>query len=405
MLAGKRIAFGISGSIASYKAAEIASRLTQDGALVDAILTQSAAKFITPLAIRSLTRRPVFTDMFDAASGLAEEHVELARSADVMLIAPATATTIARLANGLADDVVSLTALATRAPLVLAPAMDSQMWEHPATQANIEQLGRRGVLMVGPAEGRLASGRMGRGRLETTGAIIGALGEALGRGGDLARYRLVVTAGGTKEPIDPVRYLGNHSSGKMGYAVAEAARNRGAHVTLVSAPTGLEPLYGVAMINVRTAADMRDAVLDACAHADGLIMAAAVADFRPAHTAEQKLKKHKSGLTLELEGTADILEAVQRAGLDLVRVGFAAESERLIEHAADKLRRKELALIVANDITASDAGFGTDTNRVVILHADGRAEPLPLMTKYEVALELLDRVRPLLERSQTDSRP
>jgi phosphopantothenoylcysteine decarboxylase/phosphopantothenate--cysteine ligase len=404
MLAGKRIAFGITGSIASYKAAEIASRLTQAGALVDAILTPSATQFITPLAVRSLTRRPVFTAMFDSGSGLAEEHVELARHADVMLIAPATASTIARLAHGLADNMVSLTALATRAPIVIAPAMDSQMWENAATQFNIDQLRRRGVALVGPAEGRLASGRVGQGRLETTESILGAVSLALGQSGDLAGYRLVISAGGTKEPIDPVRFLGNHSSGKMGYALAEAARDRGAQVTLIAAPTDLLAPYGIAIRRVGTAAQMCDAVLEECARADALIMAAAVADFRPARMASQKIKKHEGGLTLELETTTDILEAVKIAGLDLVRIGFAAESEGLLAHAADKLQRKELALIAANDITAGDAGFGADTNRVVLLHRDGRSESLPLMSKYDVALQLLDRLRPLLERRRAAGR-
>jgi phosphopantothenoylcysteine decarboxylase / phosphopantothenate---cysteine ligase len=398
LLEGKRIVLGISGSIASYKAADLASKLTQAGALLDAILTPSAAKFITPLAIRGLTRRSVFVDMFDEDNVLAEEHVELARAADAVLIAPATADTIARLAHGRADDMLSLTVLATTAPILIAPAMDSLMWTNAATQENVRKLELRGVTLVGPAQGHLASGRSGAGRLESTENIIGALRAVLGRTGDLAGYHLVVTAGGTQEPIDPVRYVGNHSSGKMGYAIAEAARDRGADVTLVRAPTALPDPYGVLTIAVSTAAEMCEAVLSACRRADALIMAAAVADFRPRKAVAQKIKKDGAELELVLDPTNDVLEAVQGAGLDLVRVGFAAESQDLLAHAEDKLRRKGLALIAANDITASDAGFGVDTNRVVLLDAEGGSEALPLMTKYEVAEHLLGRLRPLLSK-------
>jgi phosphopantothenoylcysteine decarboxylase / phosphopantothenate---cysteine ligase len=397
MLADRRIVLGVTGSIAAYKAADLASHLTQAGALVDAVLTPQAARFITPLALRSLTRRPVFLDMFDPDSELAEQHVEIARSADAVLVAPATASTIAHLAHGIADDMVTLTALATRAPLLVAPAMDSQMWEHPATQANVELLRSRGVTILGPATGRLASGRLGAGRLESLEAILAALAATIGRDGDLAGYRLLVTAGGTREPIDPVRYVGNHSTGKMGFAVAEAARDRGAEVTLISAATGLGDLHGVQITPVETASEMCAAVLAACAGADGLVMAAAVADFRPRLTEVQKIKKSGAGLRLDLEPTPDILEQVGRLQTDLVRIGFAAESENLITNAADKLRRKQLDLIAANDITAPDAGFGADTNRVVLIDKHGTREELPLLPKYEVANRLLDRIQPLLK--------
>ncbi len=407
MLRGKRIVQGITGSIASYKAADIASKLTQAGAMVDAILTPSAIQFITPLAIRGVTRRPVFSDMFDVNSELAEQHVELARAADAVLIAPATADSIARLAHGNAGDLLCLTVLATTAPVLVAPAMDAQMWANEATQENVRTLEQRGFSVVGPAEGRLASGRIGKGRLETTETILGALSTVLGYKGDLAGYRLVVTAGGTKEPIDPVRYIGNHSSGKMGYAIAEAARDRGASVTLVTAPTALTDPYGVRLVSAPTAAAMRDAVVAESRSADALIMAAAVADFRPKDRAGQKIKKTPGmqELGLELETTDDILEAVGREGHDVVRVGFAAESQDLLENAAVKLRRKGLALIAANDITAEDAGFGVDTNRVVILDAEGGTETLPLLSKYEVAHHLLSRLLPLLPpRRLGDSR-
>jgi len=405
MLSGKQIVLGITGSISAYKAADLASKLTQAGALVDAVLTPSAVRFITPLALRSLTHRPVFVDMFDPQSEFAEQHVELARRADALLVAPATASTIARLAQGLGDDMVSLTALATTAPVLIAPAMDSQMWEHPATQDNLQLLRARGVTIVGPASGRLASGRRGLGRLESADAILGALSSLLGKSEDLAGYCLVVTAGGTQEAIDPVRYVGNHSSGKMGFAIAEAARDRGADVTLISAKSDLPDLYGAQTVRVGTAAEMCAAVLAACDRADGLIMAAAVADFRPRSLSNQKIKKTGQALVLELEPTMDILEEVRRSGNDLVRVGFAAESEDLLSHAAEKLQRKDLDLIAANDITARDAGFGADDNRVVLLDREGNRDEWPLLPKYDVAHRLLDRMAPLLKRRRQQQVP
>ena len=403
-LAGRTIILGISGSIACYKAADIASKLVQAGATVDACMTPAATRFITPLAVRSLTGRPVYVDMFDPAAETAEAHVALARRADAVLVAPATATTIARIAQGMAEDMVSLTVLATHAPVLLAPAMDNQMWANPATAANVALLQERGMAFAGPAVGRLASGHSGAGRLETTENILGALRQLLGRGGDLAGRHVVVSAGGTQEPIDPVRYISNHSSGKMGFAVAEAARDRGARVTLIATPstTALETPYGVERVRVTRTVDMRDAVLAACAGADALIMAAAPADFTPAEAAEHKIKKDGSGrLVLELEETPDILQAVHRAGLPVVRVGFAAESRNLVEYARSKVERKGLDFIAANDITAEGAGFGTDTNLVTLLDAEGRAAPLPLLPKYDVALRILDRVVSLLEERET----
>lgn len=393
-LNGRIIVLGITGSIAVYKAADIASKLTQAGAQVDVVLTEAATRFITPLTLRSITRRPVYTDMFDPASELAEGHVELARRADAVLVAPATAATIARLAHGLASDLVSLTVLATRAPVLVAPAMDANMYENAATQANLDVLRERGVIMVGPAEGRLASGRWGPGRLVETDVLLGALREVLGRRGDLVGRKLVVSAGGTREPLDPVRFLGNYSSGKMGYAVAEAARDRGARVTLVSAPTALAAPYGVELVPVQTTLEMRDAVAAACRGADALIMAAAPVDYRLTSPARQKVKKGDQPLALELVPNPDILAELKG---DFVKVGFAAESEDLVQNAAEKLRRKGAHLFVANDITAADAGFGADTNRVTIIDADGDVESLPLLSKYEVAHRVLDRVAKLLK--------
>jgi phosphopantothenoylcysteine decarboxylase/phosphopantothenate--cysteine ligase len=397
VIEGKRVVLGITGSVACYKAAEVASRLTQSGALVDAILTRSACEFITPLAIRSLTRRTVFLDMFDDYPALPEAHVELARAADIIVVAPATADFLARMANGRADDMLSLTVLASTAPILVAPAMDSQMWINPATQENVATLQRRGVVFSGPAEGHLASGRSGAGRMESTENILGTVSAELGRSGDLAGIRLVVTAGGTKEPIDPVRYVGNHSSGKMGFSIAEAARDRGAQVTLVTAPTELPAPACIRIVKVSTAAEMCRAVLAECHAADLLVMAAAVADYRPSQMAEQKIKKSVAeGLTMHLEPTEDILQAVQESGLDIIRVGFAAESQEVERNAAQKLHKKGLSLIAANDITEPDAGFGADTNRVVLIDAKGNSESLPLMSKYDVAHRLLNRVIPLL---------
>jgi phosphopantothenoylcysteine decarboxylase/phosphopantothenate--cysteine ligase len=398
-LAGKTVVLGICGSVACYKAADVASKLVQAGVTVDACMTPAATKFMTPLAIRSLTGRPVYVDMFDPEAETAEAHVALARRADAVLVAPATATTIARIARGMAEDMVSLTVLATRAPVLLAPAMDNQMWANPATETNVALLRERGIDFVGPAVGRLASGHSGPGRLETTERILGALRQLLGRNGDLAGRHIVVTAGGTQEPIDPVRYISNHSSGKMGFALAEAARDRGAHVTLISTSStaALETPYGVERHTVTRTVDMRDAVLAVCAKADTLIMAAAPADFTPAAAAEHKIKKDGSGrLALELEETPDILKSVHEAGLPVIRVGFAAESRNLIAYAREKVARKGLHLIAANDITAAGAGFGTDTNLVTLLDEQGRAEQLPLLPKYDVSMRILDRVAALL---------
>jgi phosphopantothenoylcysteine decarboxylase/phosphopantothenate--cysteine ligase len=394
MLEGKRIIVGVTGSIAVYKAADLVSKLTQAGAKVDVILTDAGAQFITPMALRSLSGRPVYTDIFDLKAELAISHVELARRADAVVIAPASATTLARLAHGFADNLLSLTVVATQAPVLLAPAMDSQMYENAATQANLALLKERGMTVVGPVEGRLASGRVGRGRMVETEVILGALRQMLGRDGDLAGRKLVVSAGGTQEPIDPVRYVGNYSSGKMGYAVAEAARDRGARVALVSAPVALTAPYGVELVAVKTAEEMRDAVVAQCAGADVLIMAAAVADYRPAAAAEQKIKRTQVERTLELVPTPDILAAVKG---NLVRVGFAAESEELVKNAAAKLAGKGLDMIVANDITAPGSGFGAETNQVTIIDKSGEAETLPLLSKYEVAQRILDRVVPLLK--------
>jgi phosphopantothenoylcysteine decarboxylase/phosphopantothenate--cysteine ligase len=391
MLKGKVVVLGVTGSIAAHRAADLASKLVQAGASVDVVMTPSATEFVTPLTFRSLTQGSVIVDMFEG--GL--EHVELSRRADVVVVAPATATTMARLAHGLAEDMVSVTVLATKAPVLVCPAMDSQMFENPATQANLETLRERGMTIVGPEIGRLASGRMGLGRLADVETILGAIRYVLGRGGDLAGHKVVVTAGGTRESIDPVRYVSNYSSGKMGYAIAEAARDRGAEVVLVSAPTALATPYGVRLAPVQRAVEMRDAVVRECRDAQALVMAAAVADYQPTATAEQKMKRRAKTLKVELTRTPDILA---EAGKGFVRVGFAAESENLVANARRKLKSKGLDLIAANDISGPETAFDADTNRVVILDRAGGEERLPVMTKYEVAQHILDRVVALLAK-------
>ena len=395
MLNNKTIILGITGSIAAYKAAELASKLTQAGAKVEVVMTEPATKFITPLTLRSITGRAVVTDMFDLASQHSIEHIALGEAADLVVIAPATASIIAKMAFGIADDMVTLTVLATKAPVILAPAMDVNMFDNPVTQENLAKLKARGFIIVDPAYGRLASGKVGWGRLADVGKIMATIEQVLGGSGDLAGKRLVVTAGGTREPIDPVRYIGNPSSGKMGYAIAEAARDRGAKVTLITAPTSLPQPAGMAVVPVETAAQMKKAVAKAVAKADALLMAAAVADYQPKTTARAKIKKESPSLTLELVRTPDILGEVKG---NFIKVGFAAESEDIVANARKKLQKKKLDLIVANDITDKKSGFGVDTNKVTLIDKKGKVENLPLMTKREVADKILDRVVGLLKR-------
>lgn len=389
-LSGKHVALGVTGSISAFKAADLASKLRQAGATVEVVMTPAAAQFVTPLTFQSLTGRPVVVDMFGAAE--AEAHVEVARRADAFVIAPATADCLANLAHGMTPDMVTLTALATTAPVLVAPAMDNQMWEHPATQENVVTLRNRGVEFVGPDAGRLASGRSGLGRLAEVPQVVGALRMLIGqRSGDLAGRHVVVSAGGTQEPLDPVRYVGNRSTGKMGFAIAEAARDRGAHVTIVTGPVALETPYGIHRVDVHTVAEMLVALEQATADSDAIIMAAAPADYRPASPAEHKIKKtsDKGTLEVELVKNPDIIATLPAGG---VRVGFAAETRNLEEYARQKLPAKRLDFIVANDVSAAGSGFGTDTNQVTIYYADGQHEALPLMTKYAVGLAILDRV-------------
>ena len=413
VLLNKRILVGICGGIASYKAVELVSRLQQAGALVDVIMSERADEFVRPLTFSSLSHRPVYSDLWEPSGRAAETHIALAEEAELLVVVPATANTIAKLAHGVADNMLTAVALATKAPLLLAPAMHQNMYTHPATQANISLLRERGVFIVEPEVGRLASGEVGIGRLPDTSVLLGASNVILGRNGDLAGYRVVVTAGGTQEPIDPVRYVGNRSSGKMGYALATEARDRGAHVILISGPVVLDVPYGVEVRGVETAIQMRDAVHDAIIDADVLVMSAAVADFRPAEVATQKLKKSESqelaeqnGFFLRLVRNPDILEELvdsvytnpgnERSGRRLVRVGFAAETSNLVVYASAKLITKHLDLLVANDVSRSDSGFGAETNKVHIFHANGAVEDLPVMPKIGVAAAIWDRIVSLL---------
>ena len=388
-LEGKHVVLGVTGSIACYKAIDLASKLTQAGALVDTVMSYGATQFVTPLAFRSITHRAVITDTYDANSQFSIEHVALAHQADVVVIAPATAHCIAKLAQGLADDPLTTTIIATTAPVMVAPAMDANMFDNPATQENVATLKRRGVVIAGPAPGRLASGLMGMGRLLETPDLLGYIAYTLGKDADMKGRKIVVSAGGTMEPIDPVRVITNHSSGKMGYAIAEAARDRGADVVLVAASTALPDPPLVNVVRVQTAQHMCDEVLRQVQKADALIMAAAVADYRPATEADQKIKKSADELTIELAKTTDILEAARG---NFVKVGFAAETQDLIRNARDKVTRKDLDLIVANDLTDPEAGFGVDTNKVTFIDGDLKVEELPVMTKYEVSQRILDRV-------------
>ena len=393
VLEGKNLVLGVTGSIACYKALELASKLTQAGTLVDTIMSYGSTRFITPLAFRSLTHRSVVTDTFDPESELSVEHVALAQRADIVLVAPATAHFIAKAAAGLADDPLTTTILATRAPVLVAPAMDGHMYDNPATQENLSKLKGRGIAIVGPASGSLASGLMGMGRLVEPAELMGHIRAILGQKGDLAGYTIVVSAGGTQEPIDPTRLITNRSSGKMGYAIAEAARDRGARVVLVTAPTSIQAPVAMQVVKVATAMEMRDAVLESVAGADALIMAAAVADFSPISVASQKLKKGTETWSLDLGKTPDILEESHGK---FVKVGFAAETQDVLENARQKVVKKSLDFIVANDVTAEGSGFGSDSNKVLLLDKAGNVEDLPLMSKYELGHRILDRVLKVL---------
>ncbi len=401
ILKNKRILLGVTGSIAAYKSAELASRMTQAGARVDVVLTRAAEQFISPLTFQSLSGEKAYTDsdLWGGESHIL--HVGLGHSADLLLIAPITANTMAKLAHGQANDLLSITALAAQCPILIAPAMDVGMYENIATQENVKTLKERGIFFAGPTQGRMASGLEGLGRMIEPDEIIGHARKVLGKEGKLAGKKIIITAGGTREAIDPVRFITNRSSGRQGYALAQAGIDAGAEVTLISAPTALTPPIGVKFLLAQSAEKMLNAVLTESVGADVLIMAAAVADFRPAQIASKKLKKRDGIPQITLEDAPDVLKHLaspkSRASRPRLVVGFAAESRDLISNATEKIKSKKLDLIVANDISAKDAGFDVENNRVILLYADGKQEKVSLMSKFEVAELILSRVKTLLE--------
>ncbi len=399
-LRGRFIVLGVTGSIAAYKSVELARRLTQAGATVQVVMSRSATEFVRPLTFQALTYRPVEVEMFQIQDERAAGHIAMGRQADVVVIAPATAHVLARLANGFSDDLIATTVLATEAPIVLAPAMETHMWQNAATQANVATLRSRGARIVDPESGPLASGAVGPGRLASLERIEAAIADALRVTQALAGRRIVVTAGPTLEPIDPVRFVSNRSSGKMGYALAAAAADAGAEVFLVSGPTALRTPAGTQVVPFETAEQMRDAVLGLLPNADAIVMAAAVADYRPIETRKHKIKKRDAGNQLDLRMTEnpDILKAIvgaRRAGA--IVIGFKAETGDATAEAGRMLREKNLDLVVANDVSDPGSAFGSDTDRVTFVSADG-VEALPLLAKTEVARRLVAKLAERLAR-------
>ena len=397
ILDNKRIVLGVTGSIACYKSIDLASKLTQAGAEVDVILTRSAQEFISALTFRSLTHRRVITDLFDEESEDPVEHIALAKKADILVVAPATANVLANMKYGFADDALTATILATNSPILVAPAMESNMWQNDATQENIATLIKRGIKFIGPAEGHLASGGSGYGRLESIDTIMNGISNILEQTTDLKEKHIIISAGGTQEPIDAVRVITNRSSGKQGYALASAAVSRGARVTLITAPTSLPDPPGAKVVHINTAREMLKGVTAAIKDAgDALIMAAAVADWESDKQSKVKLKKiaGENTMSLSLKQTPDILKAVSTE--KIIKIGFAAETENLINNATEKLNEKDLDMIIANDVSSTDSGFCVDNNRVVILDKKGTQTELPLLTKLEVADHIMDRLSELL---------
>jgi phosphopantothenoylcysteine decarboxylase / phosphopantothenate---cysteine ligase len=391
-----KIALGVTGGVAAYKAAELVRRLQQEKLDVQVVMTGAAREFISPLTFAAITGTKVITEMFGADNAApanvesAVEHIAVAQRIDLLLVAPATADILGKFAHGIADDFLSTLYLATKAPVVVAPAMNVNMWEHPATQENLAALRSRGVHVVDPDEGYLACGMTGAGRLAATETIARKVGEVLGLRSDLAGQTLLITAGPTREDLDPVRFLTNRSSGRMGYALAEAAVRRGAHVILVSGPTELRPPEGADWVPVRTSEEMRRAVLDHSAAANIIVMAAAISDYRPAARSEKKLKRGSEQVTLDLEPTPDILAELGRNKASRLLIGFAAETDRVADNARAKLVRKGADMIVANDVTQKGAGFDIDTNIVTLFLRDGREVALPKLSKLDVAHRVLD---------------
>jgi len=394
-LQGKTIVLGVTGGIAVYKAVELLRLLTKAGATVHVIMTRAATEFVTPLTFQTLSGNPVHTELFNLIQEQEIGHISLADRADALVIAPATANCIGKLANGIADDLLTTTAMATKAPLLLAPAMNVNMYEHPVYQENEQKLRRLGCRLVDPEPGFLACGWQGKGRLAPPEQIFAELCCLLSPQ-DLAGQTVLVTAGPTREELDPIRFISNHSSGRMGYALAQAARQRGARVILISGPVALPAPVGVELVAVESACQMRQAVMERVADSTVVIKAAAVADYRPVLRNDQKIKKQGERLTIELERNPDILAELGRLEKRPLLVGFAAETTELQAHAATKLAAKNLDMIVANDVTQEGAGFNVSTNVCQLLFRDGRVEPLALMDKQELACLILDRVLALL---------
>lgn len=399
-LQGVELVLGVTGSIAAYKAVYLLRELVRRGAGVTCVLTASGTRFVGPLTFRTLSRRPVLTSLFEGgdAGEVAVEHVSLAERAQLIVVAPATANLLAKAAAGIADDALTTLLLAARSPVLVAPAMDGGMWEHPAVQANVALLKERGYHFVGPGRGELASGLPGPGRLAEPGEIVEAVERLLWPKRDLVGENILITAGPTREPLDPVRYLSNRSSGKMGYALGLVALRRGAAVTLVSGPTHLAPPAGARMVPVSTAEEMREAVLAHLPQVGVVIAAAAVADYRPKARAAQKIKSSREGLTLTLEATVDIISEVGRLNGERILVGFSAETHDLIPNARAKLQAKNLDLMVANDVSRADIGFEAEANQVVLLDPEGGVEELPRVSKEACADAILDRVVALRAR-------
>jgi len=403
-LIGKRIVLGVTGSIAAYKAVALLRTLLREGAMVHVVMTQSATKFVTPLTFEVLSGHPVSTDMFESHQEM--KHLSLPAQADAIVIAPATANCLAKSALGLGDDLLSTMLLTAQCPLILAPAMDGGMWTHPSVTAHVGTLRARGTIVVNPEIGPLASGRIGQGRLAEEGTILKAIQTALAPQRDMQGHRILVSAGPTQEPIDPVRFISNRSSGKMGYAVAEAAQARGAQVVLVTGPTALPTPRSVEIIAVATAEEMTKALSAHLAWSTVVIMAAAVADFRPKHPASQKIQKQgRTSQTIDLERTTDILASLSAQRTTQLMVGFAAETSDLITHAKDKLTAKGLDLIVANDVTTLGGGFGSDQNAATLIDRQGAMTELPLMPKRALADAILDRAQELLRTRQSSQAP
>ncbi|MEG8978602.1 bifunctional phosphopantothenoylcysteine decarboxylase/phosphopantothenate--cysteine ligase CoaBC [Priestia megaterium] len=401
MMKGKRILLCVSGGIAVYKAAALTSKLVQAGAEVKVMMTASACEFVTPLTFQALSRNPVYTDTFDEKDPSVIAHIDLADWPDLILVAPATANMIGKIANGLADDMISTTLLAATAPVWIAPAMNVHMYDHPAVKKNMSTLSSFGYSFVEPGEGYLACGYVGKGRLEEPETIVSLIGSYFSQASDtqkiLEGVNVLVTAGPTVERIDPVRFFTNRSTGKMGYALAEQAAKLGASVTLVTGPTNLEYPKGVQVVQIESAQQMLEAVMQRYHEADVVIKSAAVADYRPKHVFDQKMKKKPGAAVLELERTTDILRTLGEQKEHQLLVGFAAETEQVDEYAQKKLLSKNLDMIVANNVTTEGAGFGTDTNIVTLYKRSGESRKLPILSKHDVATEVLKEVKEMLE--------